>query len=130
MSISIQGIDVLIVDNADLVKTEYINLLGNLPIVKNIHAVTSYEEAVLAIQDRKPHIVFADVDLPGRSGLELLHTIKIIDRNIKVVMVSSALSTYYKDLCYFLKAEDLLHRMKDFEVIPDLMNRLFQFSDN
>lgn len=51
-------------------------------------AVNSGEEALEAIKQDKPDIVFLDIRMKGISGLEVLKNIKGIDKNIIVIMLT------------------------------------------
>jgi len=48
----------------------------------------SGEEAIVAIDKQKPHLVLLDIKMPGIDGIETLKRIKEKDQNIKVIMVT------------------------------------------
>lgn len=54
----------------------------------SVSAVNSGEEALSAVKNNKPDIVFLDVRMKGISGLETLDKIKRIDKTIKVIMLT------------------------------------------
>lgn len=45
-------------------------------------------EALLSIQDRRPHLVFLDVIMAGMDGLQTLQRIQQLDRGIRVIMLT------------------------------------------
>lgn len=51
----------------------------NCPIVKSIITCSSVDEAILAIQNDKPDLVFLDIEMPGKNGFELLNHFTEID---------------------------------------------------
>ena len=54
----------------------------------SVKTAGSGEEALEAIKKDKPGIVFLDITMKGMSGLEVLAKTKVIDRSIKVIMLT------------------------------------------
>jgi two-component system chemotaxis response regulator CheY len=54
-----------------------------------ISEASNYDEAIKAYQEKKPDMVFLDIVMPGKSGVETLKDIKQFDQNAKVVMCTS-----------------------------------------
>lgn len=50
---------------------------------------TSLEETVAVVTEKKPDLVTMDMTIPGTDGLECTRAIHSIDKNIKVIVVSS-----------------------------------------
>jgi DNA-binding NarL/FixJ family response regulator len=46
------------------------------------------EQALPAIARTKPELVLVDISLPGRRGLELLKEIRLLDRHVKLLVIS------------------------------------------
>lgn len=55
----------------------------------NVRAANSGEEAIRAVNEERPNIVFLDILMKGMSGMDVLERIKKIDRNIKVIMLTA-----------------------------------------
>jgi len=74
-------------DEIDLLKPHIIFLEA-----KNYEVVTckSGQEALEEIQNTRVDIIFLDENMPGISGLETLHEIKIINSSIPVVMITKS----------------------------------------
>ena len=67
-------IRVLIVDDEPLARERLADLLRAVP-VQIVGAVDSGDAAIAAIRDLKPDLVFLDVQMPGRTGLEVVREI-------------------------------------------------------
>ena len=85
---SISEMKVLICDDSMLVRKKLADILTKLGITAIFNA-SNGEEAVDAYKTNQPDIVFMDIVMPGKTGLEALVDIKEFDKNAKVVMVST-----------------------------------------
>jgi len=46
------------------------------------------EEALQKVKEEMPELVFLDIKMPGLDGIEVLKQIKLLDRNVPVIMIS------------------------------------------
>lgn len=67
----------LIVDDEAPARRRVRTLLGDEPAVEIIGEAASGVEAVLAIREQRPDIVFLDIQLPGMSGFEVIQAVGI-----------------------------------------------------
>ncbi len=79
---------ILIIDDHPLVRTGMKHILEDLPGETEIFEASNAAEGMKQFREHKPDLVLLDINLPGRSGLDLLQDLKHIDRDIKVLMVS------------------------------------------
>ena len=70
------------------------------------------------IQEINPSVIFLDVKMPGRSGLDVLKEIKEHSKDIKVVMMSGYTTPENIELAKQLGADDFLK--KPFEDIFEI----------
>jgi len=54
------------------------------------------EQAVRMIQDKRPDIVFLDINMPVMDGLEALRQVRTFDKDLPVIMVTAAFSSEEK----------------------------------
>lgn len=77
------------------------------------------EALALAAEEPRPSLVLSDVEMPGMSGLELLHQLKEMDPNVQVVMLSGLRDLDVVRRCLREGAYDYI--LKPFEP-EDLLN--------
>ena len=80
--------EVLIVDDDQLIRAMVRDALGDVPC--EIREADSGDAALAAIAERSPAVVLLDLVMPGKSGLEVLKTLK---GGTARVLVLSALDT-------------------------------------
>jgi len=80
-------VKILIVDDSAFMRNMIKNVLkdGNHEITEAANA----EEAMKAYEEAKPKLVFMDIILPGKNGVEILKEIKAKDSEANVVMCTS-----------------------------------------
>ncbi|MBN1396711.1 MAG: response regulator transcription factor [Bacteroidetes bacterium] len=79
---------VLVVDDHEFTREGIIRILtDNFSISKIVRAGT-YESALEEIQNTKFDLMILDVNLPGKSGLELLSTVRSMQPNVPVLVLS------------------------------------------
>jgi two-component system chemotaxis response regulator CheY len=78
---------ILLVDDSAFMRNMIKNILkdGN----HEISEAGNYDEAIKAYQEKKPNLVFLDIVMPGKSGVDTLRDIKQIDKSAFVVMCTS-----------------------------------------
>lgn len=54
-------------------------LMQFCPDVKVIGEAANVDEAVTKIRNHSPHVVFLDIEMPGKSGFELIHAFETVD---------------------------------------------------
>lgn len=76
----------IIVDDERLARQELKNLLQSHPQIEIIAEIGDPIEAIKEINDKKPDLIFLDIQMPGKTGFELLPE---LEHNPKVVFVSA-----------------------------------------
>ena len=110
----------LLVDDEE----EFVSTLAERLRMRGIQAmaVTDGQEALYRIETDPPDVVVLDVMMPGMGGLNVLHQIKIIRPNLKVILLTGRGSTKegidgmrmgaYDYLMKPVQIEELIDRMK------------------
>jgi two-component system chemotaxis response regulator CheY len=82
---------ILIVDDSEAFRKVMIEMLVRAGFHEIVEA-GSYEEAVEIYGNAMPAITFADMVLPGRSGVDLTKELLRIDPNAKIIAMSSIIN--------------------------------------
>jgi two-component system chemotaxis response regulator CheY len=78
---------VLIVDDSSFMRT----MIKNIVVQRNCEIIeaSNADESVQKYKDEKPDLVFMDIIMEGKTGLEALKEIREYDENAVVVMCTS-----------------------------------------
>lgn len=82
------GLKVLIADDSAFMRNIIKNILSQNSITDIIEAVDG-ADAVKKYGETKPGLVFMDIMMPNKTGLEALKDIMASDKNAKIVMCTS-----------------------------------------
>ena len=115
---------ILLVDDSEFILQRIRYLLEGMRQIKEIRTATSAEEAHEWLESYNPELVFLDINLPGKNGLQMLKDIRssnVIDPVI-VILTNNTLSGYRTE-CMQAGADYFLDKAKDFSAIPDIIHQ-------
>ena|ERR1700730_7006282 len=115
---------VLIVDDSPLIAERLTRILKGLKNVKQILHAGSFTDAMNILSVLKPDLMLLDINLPDKSGIELLRTISINKWKLMVIMFTNHSSDYYRDLCKSLGAYYFFDKTNEFEKIQDFIRQV------
>ena len=84
----ITEISVLLCDDSQIVRKKLSETLGRIGITA-IYQAEDGEQAVEMYKENKPTLVFMDIVMPKKTGIDALREIKEFDPSAKVVMAST-----------------------------------------
>ena len=67
-------------------------------------------------------LILSDINMPGKSGINLLKDIRNADWPGKVIMLTNSSETFYRQRCLHLGASFFLDKTADFEKVPLILN--------
>jgi two-component system, LytTR family, response regulator len=109
-----QQLRTLIIDDEWLIRLELRRMLGQYAEINVVGEATNLNEAVQAVKELKPDLVFLDIQMPGGSGFDFLEQVEV---NFKIIFVTAftqhfARAKKYKAIDYLLKpiSQDRLAR--------------------
>src|SRR4051812_10135719 len=90
---------VLIVDDSLLIIERLMELLNDMAIIEIVVYAGTYAEGLQLLKGIKPDIVLLDINLPDKSGIDLLRTIHNQPQKPVVIMLTNQVNERYKKLC-------------------------------
>ena len=79
---------ILIVDDHPVVREGLVQQLNREPDLEVCAQAGNASQALEAVERTKPDLVLADINLPGRSGLELIRDIRAVAPSLPVLVLS------------------------------------------
>jgi len=113
----------VILDDERLARKELMNLLSEYSNVEIIGEAANADEAIELIEQKKPDILFLDIQMPGKTGFELLESLDSVPRVIFTTAYDEyALKAFeYNALDYLLKP---IHQERLRECISKLTSEI------
>ncbi len=110
---------ILIVDDSSLIVTRLINMLHELPHLEWVKEAGNYTDGLELLNAFNPGILLLDINLPDKSGIELLRICKESHPATKVIMITNQANEHYRKLCIKLGADYFIDKSKEFEQIAE-----------
>lgn len=112
---------ILIIDDSPLIVKRLTDLLNELPNIEWIKQAGNYDEGLQSIKDSNPDIVLLDINLPDKSGIDLLRFCREENIPLKIVIITNQANEFYRKLCIKLGADYFIDKSKDFEQITQVI---------
>jgi DNA-binding NarL/FixJ family response regulator len=113
---------VLIVDDSILIIERMIPLLEEIENISFVVHAANYKEGLEVLSRLTPDMVLLDINLPDKSGIELLRVIQERHLDIAVLMISNNADQYYRDICKKLGAQYFLDKSTDIDLLPSVLS--------
>lgn len=117
----------LICDDSKLIRmklTETLKKLENSEVSIEVHEASDGEMAVGKYKEVKPDVVFLDITMPLKSGLEALGEIINFDKNARVIMASSVGTKEHLKKAIDLGATDFIQKPLEEDKILNILKRI------
>jgi DNA-binding NarL/FixJ family response regulator len=111
---------ILLIDDSSLFIHRIKKLLTDRYDSLSIAVAGCFEEGLLMYARKTPHLIFLDINLPDRSGIDLLVNIRKMNRHVKIVMLTNNDPAEYLDICMRLGANYYLEKTSDVELITGI----------
>lgn len=119
-------LNVLIVEDSLLIAKKMKLLLAPLEFIDLAGIAQNYDEAVSILEVMVPDVIILDIQMPGKSGIELLTEVKLRHLKSRVIVFTNHSDPYFRNLCNQLGADFFLDKSTEFEKIPVLLDFLLQ----
>jgi DNA-binding NarL/FixJ family response regulator len=115
---------VLVVEDSLLIISRILGVLEEAENVKLVIHASNFNESMKMINEINADVVLLDINLPDKSGIELLRVLKADYPHTKVIMLTNHASDNYRDLCTYMGADFFFDKSNDFEKIPEAISNL------
>lgn len=89
-----------------------------------IYVANNGDEGLNIFYEKKPDMIFADIMMPKKNGIELIKQIRNVDKEIKIVIISGHNTQEYLMEAVKLKLEDFLVKPIQFEPFLALLSKI------
>jgi DNA-binding NtrC family response regulator len=115
---------VLVVDDSTQILDRLTSLLceNNADLI--LRTAATFSKAMEILGREQFDIVLLDIHLPDGTGIELLKLIGKKYPSTRSVMISNQAGEYYQALCKRLGAVHFIDKSKDFELLPELIEKM------
>ncbi len=103
-----------------------ISILEDVKYPKKISVASDYNSALQQLSVCRYQILLLDINMPGKSGIELLRSIKEQTPETEVIMLTNHSEAFYREQCKELGARYFLDKSNDFLQVPDIVNAYCQ----
>ena len=117
-----QDLVIMIVDDNPNFINRMQGLLEELDNIGPIHVASDYTKAIQLLTDQVPDFVLLDINLPGKSGIEILKMIKQNNWSCEVIVITNHADEYYRNQCYELGAKYFLDKSNEFGHVTEIIS--------
>ncbi|MBS1664597.1 MAG: response regulator transcription factor [Bacteroidetes bacterium] len=118
----VKGKTIFAVDDSLFILKHLEMMLSGMPGIGRLVSAGSYEDAIPVLESEKPYLVLLDINLPDRSGIELLRYIKVRYPEMIVIMLSNQSDEIYRQRCKALGASHFIDKSTEFELVPQIIS--------
>jgi DNA-binding NarL/FixJ family response regulator len=112
---------VFIVDDSASIRTRLAEMLARLDGVTVVGEAASATEAIAGILRLKPTAVVLDLNLMGRTGIDVLRAVHPQEPDIVFVVLTNHAEPQYRTACTKAGAAYFLDKSCDFDRVPDVI---------
>jgi two-component system response regulator EvgA len=113
---------VLVVDDSRAIRARMAALLRELPGVE-VEEASGADEAVERARSIAAHAVVLDLHMPGKSGLEVIATLKALTPPPMVLVLTSHATAHHKRSCLAQGADAFFDKAAEFALVVETLAR-------
>jgi DNA-binding NarL/FixJ family response regulator len=121
--------NVLIVDDAILVRRSLVKLLDPLKNITSIIEAVSVPEGIRLANENNPEVVILDIRLPGGSGFDVLKHLKALSKSPIVIMLSKYSTRKFRKEALDAGADHFFDKSAEFEKVIDVIANMSENRD-
>jgi YesN/AraC family two-component response regulator len=118
----------VIIDDEAPARKLLVNLIkkNHLPI-KVVGTAAGGNEGLALIRELRPDIVFLDIEMPDKDGLEVMAALRDISASLKIIIVTAYDHFDYARTSLRLGAKDFLLKPVDYRQLVEMMQRVIGY---
>ena len=113
-------LSILLIDDSSLFIHRIKKLLNEQYDNLSIAAAGCFEEGLQMFNRKTPDLIFLDINLPDRSGIDLLICFRKMNSQVKIVMLSNNDPNEYLEICMRLGADHYLDKSSGYDMITGI----------
>ena len=111
---------ILFIDDSALFIHRIKQLLSERYEGLSISVAGCFEEGLTTFARKTPHLIFLDINLPDRSGIDMLIKIREMNKHVTIVMLTNNDLGEYFETCMRLGADYYLEKCLGFDSITGI----------
>jgi CheY-like chemotaxis protein len=115
---------VLVIDDSAFMRQHLRGFLEDAGLVVEDFLPHSCQELILKVQSTKPDLVLSDFNMPDIDGLQVARTVRRVDADIPVVILTANHDTARDSLLGTLGVRQVLHKPIDGEKLVAVLREL------
>ena len=119
---------VFIADDSAIVLDRLVSMISEIEGIDVVGIAQNGDSAIESIRELMPDVVILDIRMPGKGGIEVLHTIKLYDPAPCVIILTNYPHSQYLNECIKAGADFFFDKSNEFEKISRLLNRMIRES--
>ncbi|WP_205511557.1 response regulator [Longitalea arenae] len=121
-----QSLCILLIDDSALFIHRIKQLLSERYNNVSIAIAGCYEDALTMFARETPHLIFLDINLPDRSGIDLLVKFREMNRHVTIVMLTNNDPGEYLETCMRLGADYYVEKSMGFDSITGITDKALE----
>lgn len=119
---------VVLVSESLLLRQRLKTLLETGASLEIIAEARTLGEAALLLEFTSPHVLVIDYFLQGKSGLDVLHTIRTLHRQLEIVVLLHTVVQQYREQLLIAGADIIIDQAFEFDILPSLLQELHEIN--
>lgn len=115
-------IDVLIVDDAALVRDRLVVRLREQVFVRDIRQAATVAEAIQSVTRSTPDVAIIDVGLPDGNGIEILAALKARGSETCIIILTNYSLNALREKCLSLGADYFFDKSEEFDKVFEVLS--------
>jgi DNA-binding NarL/FixJ family response regulator len=115
---------VLVVDDSEIMRERLKDMLSEVTEDEAIGQAKDTPEAIEMLRKLNPEVVILDIEMPGRSGIDLLREIKKSKQTPLAIVLTNQSYPQYRKMCIKAGAHFFFNKSTEFDKVARVLKQL------